>query len=257
MRLDYFDLLSPEPIYYQYVGGIICPRLRDISKLTYTTYQMYLSFLMLTPETYYHLLKQDTYYQTLPEDTKESLHIFDLIIQHPNICNTIESALNFFMTEHVAYHAEEQLFFTYKGQKDEDGNEIISGTISRDIWFELCDIVLQRNCINRKAEDLSKVTNKRALKILQKLQKGREQNQGPSKSDENFELGNIISAVANKHETLNIISIWECTIYQLWDAFYRLCSNSRLTTHAINVAVWGDKNHLYDDNAWFHNRMQP
>lgn len=66
-----------------------------------------------------------------------------------------------------------------------------------------------------------------------------------------MELGNIISAVAGRHPGLDIRTIWDITVYQLWDAFFRLCSNQFLDLQARSVAVWGDKHKRFDAAAWY------
>ena len=50
----------------------------------------------------------------------------------------------------------------------------------------------------------AKIKSKKALEIMKKLQKGRAEKAKHTKADKNMELGNIISAVANKSQSLNI-----------------------------------------------------
>ncbi|MDE6698151.1 MAG: hypothetical protein K2J91_01555 [Lachnospiraceae bacterium] len=49
MQLSYFELLSPDPIYIQKSGGIISPRLKDISSIGFNTYHVYYTHLTLPP----------------------------------------------------------------------------------------------------------------------------------------------------------------------------------------------------------------
>ena len=64
-------------------------------------------------------------------------------------------------------------------------------------------------------------------------------------------LGNIISVVANKHPSINILNIWELTIYQLWDTFNRLSNNNIYDISALSVAVWGDEKKQFNISDWF------
>ena len=66
-----------------------------------------------------------------------------------------------------------------------------------------------------------------------------------------MELGNIISAVANKSQSLNILNIWDLTVYQLWDCFSRLSNNSIYDIQSMSVAAWGNKDNYFDATAWF------
>ena len=84
---------------------------------------------------------------------------------------------------------------------------------------------------------------------MKKLQKGREKRH--NKPDKNMELGNIISAISNKSQSLNILNIWELTVFQLWDCFSRLSNNSIYDIQSMSVATWGDKDKQFDATAWF------
>ena len=127
----------------------------------------------------------------------------------------------------------------------------IVGVITGDNFSQICDLILQLNNIKRRDEDISKVKNKKALDILKKIQKGRAERQKNKKADKNMEIANIISAVANRHPSLNMINIWDLTIYQLWDAFARLSNNSIYDIQSMSVAAWGDKDNHFDAAAWF------
>ena len=66
-----------------------------------------------------------------------------------------------------------------------------------------------------------------------------------------MELGNIISAVANKSHSLNILNIWDLTVFQVWDCFSRLSNNSIYDIQSMSVAAWGNKDNAFDISAWF------
>lgn len=76
---------------------------------------------------------------------------------------------------------------------------------------------------------------------MKKLQKGRTEKAKQTAPDKNMELGNIISAVANKSHSLHIMNIWDLTIFQLWDCFSRLSNNSIYDIQSMSVAAWGIK----------------
>lgn len=249
MKLDYFDLLSPEPMYFNQIGGVKCPTLREISKVSYGKYQMYLSLLLITPKSYFQNMNQTEFYENLSDEEKSSLNTFDLMTVDSDMCSMLETALSFFLTYIPKYDEQYKVFLLYEREEQTEP----SGFISKDIWSQLCDIILQRNYVKPKEEDLSKIKSKRALSIMQKLQKGRENKEKNTKADKNMEIGNIISAVANKSESLNIINIWDITVYQLWDAFYRNCNNSVYDIQSMSVAAYGDKDNHFDANSWFKN----
>lgn len=86
---------------------------------------------------------------------------------------------------------------------------------------------------------------------MKKLQKGRDEKAKHTKADKNMELGNIISAVANKSQSLNILNIWDLTVYQVWDCFQRLSNNNIYNIQSMSVAAWGNKDNQFDAASWF------
>ena len=126
------------------------------------------------------------------------------------------------------------------------------GAISKENYQDVVDVICQRNNVKTKdMGDPAKVKNKKALAILQKIKKGAEKMAKTTKADENMELGNIISAVANRSQSLNIINIWDLTVFQLWDCFARLTNNNAYDINAASVSAWGDKDKKFDFNGWF------
>ena len=247
MKPDYFDLLSPEPIYFESVGGIKSPTLKEIRAIGYHTYQMYLTVLLLRPESYFDMTGQPEYFNSLSTDIKSKFNSFDLITGNKDMCSITEHALNFFLESDVSYSSTQKGFLLY----DKNSPDLLAGIIHKDVWPQLCDIILQRNYIRQSVEQTSEIKSKRALAIMQKLKKGRENHSKKGTSDKNMEIGNIISAVAGKSNSLNLINIWDITIYQLWDSFYFFFNHNILDIQSISVAVWGDKDNHFDAAGWF------
>lgn len=245
MKLSYFDLLSPDPVNIPKAGGIISPKLRDISSIGIHTYQYYLSILLLDLKSYFTMLGQEAQYETLSDIEKSRIYLFDVLIMNEESINLLQTILNFFIKEEVVYSPQNRCFFV----RDKD---TVIGTVSKENYPQICDLICQRNCMkSNQQEDLSKVKNKKALEIMKKLQRGRTEKAKQTKSDKNMELGNIISAVANKSHSLNIINIWDLTVYQVWDCFARLSNNTIYNIQSMSVAAWGNKDHSFDATAWF------
>lgn len=245
MKLSYFDLLSPDPVNIPKAGGIISPKLRDISSIGMQTYQYYLSILLLDLKSYFSMLGQEEQYEALSDTEKSRIYLFDVLTINEQSINLLQTVLNFFIKEEVVYSPQNRCFFV----RD---NDTVIGTVSKENYPQICDLICQRNCMkSNQQEDLSKVKNKKALEIMKKLQRGRTEKAKQTKSDKNMELGNIISAVANKSHSLNIINIWDLTVYQVWDCFARLSNNTIYNIQSMSVAAWGNKDHSFDATAWF------
>lgn len=245
MNLSYFELLSPHPVYIKNVGRIISPTLKDISYIGYDIYQYYLSILAMDLERYLSDIDMIEKYNLLTDEEKSKISIYDMLILNKESLKLLLSILNFFIIEDVFYSSDNHSFIIKKN------NDVI-GNITRDNYSQICDLICQLNCIKSKVnEDLSKIKSKKALEIMKKLQKGKSEKSKQSILDKNMELGNIISAVANKSQTLNILNIWDLTIFQLYDCFSRLSNNNIYDIQSISVAVWGDKDNHFDATSWF------
>ena len=245
MKLSYFELLSPAPVYVQNVGSILSPKLKTLSSIGINTYQYYLTILLMDLKTYFTMLGQEEYFEQLSEEEKEQLNIFELLLINEHTAILLQEILNFFIEEDVILSLQNRCLYVQKNKKT-------IGIITKETYPAICDLICQRNCIkSNQKEDLTKIKSKKALEIMKKLQKGRAENSKRAKADENMELGNIISAVANKSQSLNIINIWELTIYQVWDCFIRLSNNSMYQIQSMSVAAWGNKDNYFDATAWF------
>lgn len=221
MRLSYFELLSPDPVYIEGVGGILSPKLKDISAIGIKTYQYYLSLLLT------------------------EFPAFDSLSLNPEIAILLQKALNFFIQEDVSFSARNNCYIVQA-----DGKVI--GSINQEIYPLISDLICQRNSIKSKQnEDLTNIQNKKAKAIMEKLQKGRAEKAKQTKLDRNMELGNIISAVANKSDSLNILNIWDLTVFQVWDCFSRLSNNNIYAIQSMSVAAYGNKDNHFDFNSWF------
>lgn len=254
MKLEYFSLLSPDPVRIKNIGSIISPTLRQISETGIAAYHYFLSVLLMDPHDFFSGTGNGSQYEPLPESVMQELDIFDLFVSDSSLVNVLRRSLDFFLEERVDYYKEKNCFMVIRdsGHMSDDLQNNIVGFITKDNYHHVCDLICQRNNIKPKSmEHLSKVKNQKALDILKKLQKGRNRQQTNSKSDKNMELGNIISAVANKHPSLNMVNIWDLTVYQLWDAFTRLSHNNIYDIQSMSVAAWGDKGNHFDTTAWF------
>lgn len=245
MKLNYFDLLSPEPIYIQNICGITAPTLRQISLIGYETYQYYLFILSIDVEKYLSVFKLTEEQETIPDGITAQKNMFELLISNTKNVSLLGEALNFFIKEDVVFSSIDNTFIV------KTNNDIV-GIINKDIFPKICDLICQRSCVNsHNKEDISKVKSKKAMEIMKKLMKGRTEQAKHIKSDKNMELGNIISAVASKSPSLNILNIWDLTVYQLWDCFTRLNNNNVYDIQSMSVATWGNKDNHFDATSWF------
>ena len=114
MKLQYFDLLSPNPIKIEQVGGIISPKLIDISSIGINTYQYYLTILLLDVKTYFSMIGQQEQFDLLPDEEKVKFNIYDLLTANQQSIDLLLDVLNFFISEKVSYSVEHNGFIVYE-----------------------------------------------------------------------------------------------------------------------------------------------
>ena len=225
-------------------------------------------------------------------DTKEKLSIsfYDLLMYDELlICSFIE-AFDFFFEEEVDFVVNgneitdaQFSFITYnkidtpQKIKLNNGNEYsaiktnreLVGIINRSNFKDVVDIILQRNSVQMEeeitAEDLTKVKNKnKVMQLMEKMKKGqkqldktREKKREEKGLSSDTELANIISCVAAKnHNGINMINIWDMTIYNLYEQFKLIRENNIHEAETLSVFVWGDKSNKFDIDAWFKEKFK-
>jgi len=131
---------------------------------------------------------------------------------------------------------------------DEEFNIVLDAKkkINRDNWGNICKIIQMQNCVKREKEDYNPA-NEQARKIIEKIKALKREN--PIK--ESITFPSMISGIANKSNNLNILNIWDLTVYQLYDALNRLnlIDNYQFTLNGIYAGtVNGEKINMKDIN---------
>lgn len=270
IKLDYFTLLSPEPLQISGVGSIVSPTLREIQRINYNVYQSYLDVLLTNISIYYEFInsKGNMYlshidaesrevmiaikkkYETLSEEEKHSVSFFNIAVVDPIYRERLLSAFNFFIKEDVVWSEEDSAMLVLKSV-GEDKSEPV-GVIYGENYEAIADIILQKSGINKSDEygDGLKTKNKAALKILNKLKSASKKGKGKQTGDKRLALPNIISSLAAHSKSLNMINIWDLTVYQLYDQFSRQQFDDMYNINASQVAAWGDKDKKFDALSW-------
>ena len=229
-------------------------------------------------------------YEELDTEEKLSVSFYDLLMYDELlICSFIE-AFDFFFEEEVDFVVNgneitdaQFSFITYnkidtpQKIKLNNGNEYstiktnreLVGVINRSNFKDVVDIILQRNSVQREeeitAEDLTKVKNKnKVMQLMEKMKKGQKQldKTREKKREEkgiasDTELANIISCVAAKnHNGLNMINIWDMTIYNLYEQFKLIRENNMHDAETLSVFVWGDESNKFDIDGWFKEKFK-
>lgn len=275
MKLDYFSLLSPLPYYIDNVGSVKSPTLREISKLGYSTYQYLVSNLLISVDSYYkmindsqeylcnftekekeNILQAKTNYEKSDEDIKHNTSIYSIIMLDNILAKSILCSLKFFFEDEITYNIDTNTFLLFNGSINENNEKVLTGVINEKNYNNVIDIILQRLNISRKQDEYDNVKpkNKIAEDILKKFRKANKKNKtNPKKDDPKMEFGNIISSISSHSKTLNILNVWDLTVFQLYDQFTRIKYDDLYTRNSTSVSIWGDSENKFDETIWFLN----
>ena len=254
MILDYGTQISFEPIKLA-VGTIKKPTLREISKISFAKFQLFESILRLKPQDFFENDKIDNsikeFWNKLTDEEKSKVTTYTILLIDEQIAILFTEAFDFFFEEDVSF--EENIFILRKQGK-------IVGYVDENIFMPVVETIQQICGIyEMKRSDLPEITfkNKGAERLFERILKGKKkfkkQKEKENKNNKDYTLPNIISAVANRHPSLNYTNIFDITIFQLLDAFQRIYNNEVQDISARSVSVWGDEKKKFDGSLWHKN----
>lgn len=256
IKLDYFDLISRNPIEIENVGSIRCPLLSDVDEIKYYTYCSYIQALKITPDDYFDNL-ETKYGIKVPVEQIMEITKFDLLVSDTDLLQVVVNALNFFLVEEVYFDSDQMNFVVYTTNENDEEN--IVGYISRENYSDVINIILQRINIevdDNEVDDLSKVKSKRGRKIFEKIREGRKKMKKAkeqSSGGKHQSMANVISSVVAFCPNMNYVQIWDLTVYELYDLFSRLNIIDQYNISSTSVSVWGDEKKQFKFGVWNDN----
>ena len=255
MILEYGTQLSPSPILLS-IGSIRKPKLHEIADITFGKFNFYEILTKMTPDVYYEkvLQKTDEKWNAMSNREKENSVIYDFLISDEHLQKLYLELLNFFFVEKVIFR--EEIFILLKDGYSEDDElsvESVRGVIGKESFPQVMDLIQQVCCIYSKenTKEEPKFKNSIAKEIYEKIHKGEQKHS--AKYDINLSIPNIISSVSAKHPSINMLNIWDMTVFQLIDTFHRLQTNAIYDIDSARVSAWGDEKKTFDVSLWYKN----
>lgn len=250
MELTLFELLSNEPIHVEGVGDIKIPTLRDIRKIGYNVYEMLCNYLSVDLKKYLEIQELKEQYDKLSEDGKLANTLYNLIIRNAEFSKVYVLIFSFFISENMKFNTKNESFEFYK--TEDNGRELI-GIINNDNFDIVRDYLLQINKIKQieVKNEAVKYKNETARKLAERMEQAAKVKQ--DKELENFNIGKMISKYcADNKNGINILNIWDMSIYQFYDQFAQHNhireSNIQDMVYA-NTVSFSDLN-TYDSQLW-------
>lgn len=180
----------------------------------------------------------------------EKTSVFQMLLFHELLAKYIVEFLKFVTRMNDIYYIP-----TWKSITVEYPNRRV--VINSKNIDEIINAILKIYCISTPKEEKEEFNpaNEQARKLMERIRKNRAKAPKP-KSD--VDLTSIISAVAWKSNSLTIESVWKLTMYQLYDAFYRLeiIDNYDKTLSAMYAGTIDAKTAKLDKQLWYKRSAQ-
>lgn len=211
-----FDFLGNESRYFEGIGTIHCPSLREIHNITYSVFSCYLNILLCTQKDYLKLLGIEEQFAMLPDKDKTNNTLYRLILySKPDLLLDI---ISFFADECVKYDEQTESFQLYS-VKDETTKTV--GNINNDNFEDFRMCAKRVLGLVKQDEAEIKFKNDIAKRMFEKLQS----NTKKPKHDENYTLDNMIKKYCTHNKVgINILNVWDLSYYQFSSMFSEYCN---------------------------------
>lgn len=200
--------MSNEPFYFNGIGTIRCPTLRDIRHVTYDFFTLCLSAMTMTSSDYMKTFNLDEQFNKLNEDQRKELTLYNLFIW--TNAQLLRNILDLFFVEEVEFNPLNSSYdiFTHDCER-----KIMVGSIVNSNFEMFRNEMKFILGLSNLDEDIPKYKNERARKMAEKIRKHVEEK--ALKQDDDFLLDNKIRKYCTYNNVgINIFNIWDMTYYQ-------------------------------------------
>lgn len=252
MKIEYFDLISNDPIKFDGLCTFKPPKIEDIRRIGYQKYNIYCWALSLDRNKYLKEFNLFDSYYALTDEEKEKNTLYKLIRANYQVVNLFIELFNFFIVEDVLYDTENVRFAILI---DKDKNKY--SFIDESNFIDVINCLLQLNCMKTKEDIPLKFKNEKARLLFEQIEKGKTENK--FKNNLNLDLPHIISkyCVANKNG-INILNVNQLSVYMLYDQFdeLRLSRDSEIQDNIYANTVSFSDLSKYDSQSWLKNNKE-
>lgn len=216
--LTSFDYLCNEPFLIAGIGSVRCPTLRDIRKITYQIFSLYLNLLIISLDDYLKAYGLKEKYDLLPDEEKSKNELFNLLLYGNT--KLLYDLLNFFLIDDFEFNQETGEIDIFYLTDEKRGVKGHLNSQNFNLFREELKCILG---INDSEDPEPKFKNSLAEKMFSKLKKHNENIK--KKSDENYELNNMIKKYCTHNKVgINILNVWDMTYYQFMAMFNEYCN---------------------------------
>lgn len=256
MTFSHLDLNYPGSLLIEGVGHVRCPTAGEIVKLREAShgarsgeelYNLYLDVFIRTKAQFLEAISTNFDEAQLKELDEVPLLLLYLAFRETR--ELLLNAVDYFFDEDAVLDSESTSVLLVKKIDNHgvDDYEII-GSITAENFNDVKNLILQRNYITPPANPNGKRRSKKMMEHDAKIEKGRKQSTKFKQNQIAMQLGNIVSKVASG-SALSISSVYEMTVYQIYDYFFELNTSVQINAALTRWCVWGrDK---FDFSQWY------
>lgn len=207
--------------------------------LPYAAYNSMISLLTMDRDQLLEAVDMKEAFEKMPIEAQDSLTSFDVICAAAPLRHLMVDLLTLFCETEVYVDHDHRCLALLR----EDGQ---MQPLTHDEFQQLRKVIGLVNLISVEEEKEMKFASAAAKRIFEKLQAGRKKRK--QKSDPAMELPNVISVVASKHNSYNLLNIWGLTVWQLYNQFTRLGFSMQVDAYTTKWSVWGSDK--FDWTLW-------
>lgn len=210
-----FDYLCNEPFYIEDIGTVKCPTLREIRKITYKVFSVYICLLSESFDDYLKSTGIYDKYYSLTEEERKNNNFFNLLL----LGNTqlFWGLLSFFFVDTVIWNKETVEFDICSGDK-------VIGHLNSQNFETFRESLQDILGVGQSEIKEEKFKTKLAKDMFERFKKHK-QEQKKNKADKNFEIDNMIRKYCTHNKVgINIINVWDMTYYQFTSMFSEYCN---------------------------------
>lgn len=239
--MDYVSLLSGKPIWVEGVGWMRSPKLKEIcgefdGGISYGKYATYLHILQLNKKTLSTYMEKVGLGALVAAIADPSMPLFRVLLLMSDMKALLVEAIGFFVLGDVSVEMEgeypRRLIITYKEKQ--------TGFVDETNFDEVRAVLLRLNHLSNEAVENKpkKKVDKRTRKFFERAAKYEQQNKQTKEVDK-YDLGNIVSKLCVYGAGYTLLTIYELTVFQLYDQFIQLCNMKGNNISEKIYCTWG------------------
>lgn len=222
-----YDYLCNEPYYLPKIGTIHNPTLRDIRKITYAVFTIYLNMCSTkSVQDYCKTFSLQEFYDSMPEEQRQNISLYEIIL----LCTPqfLFGLLNFFIEEDIELDSETFQFIVYK---EKNTTKEVVGMVTKENFDALRNQILKILGLKPVGiEKKKKYKNERVRRLCEKIEREKAKNEQAKKVNDDYSLENMIRKYCTYNNVgINILNVWDMTFYQFNVMFSEYNTSRQIT----------------------------